>query len=282
MTSRSLTIAWLTVAAFAATVAVPGQAAAMPPWQSAQQVKEALFDAQASLLLDDGRDAQAATARARAAFEGRMRRTLAREAPGAEARAQRALADARTAAAKLDAAGLATARGALQAAIFEGSYRVTLDAIDRGRVSQARAWLLVRDFRKGTRFSRPGIDATRALVALERGRATVKAARLAVRKDLLDAYQARLNDHRKGAREASDRGFETRRAEQAALVAGYWEILRPEYREQRGAAQLAAADRSLAALGSAGLERLAQGLRRPFGRSSEASRGLCRRALHRR
>ena len=146
-----------------------------------------------------------------------------------------------------------------------------LDAIDRGRVSQARAWLLVRDFRKATRFSRPGIDATRALVALERGRATVKAARLAVRKDLLDAYQARLNDHRKGAREASDRGFETRRAEQAALVAGYWEILRPEYREQRGAAQLAAADRSLAALGSAGLN----GSRKVFdGRLDEVQKRL--------
>ena len=186
------------------------------------------------------------------------------------------------AAAKLDAAGLAAARGALQAAIFEGSYRVTMDAIDARRVSQARAWLLVRDFRKATRFSRPGIDATRALVALERGRATVEAARLAVRKDLLDAYQARLNDHRKGAREAGDRGFATRRAEQAALVAGYWEILRPEYREQRGAAQLAAADRSLAALGSAGLS----GSRKVFdGRldaGPEASRGLRRGALHRR
>ena len=56
---------------------------------------------------------------------------------------------------------------------------------------------------------------------------------IGVRKDLLDAYQARLVDLLEEATEADERGFAAAFAENAAIAAGYWPILAPEYQEQR-------------------------------------------------
>ena len=55
-----------------------------------------------------------------------------------------------------------------------------------------RSWLLVREFRQPTRFSRPGADATLAVESLADGRRTTEQALAAVRADYLDTYQARL------------------------------------------------------------------------------------------
>ena len=62
-----------------------------------------------------------------------------------------------------DEVGLAAARGRIVAALRRGAYAVTLDATRSGEVPRARAWLLIRDFRQATRFTRPGVDATAAL-----------------------------------------------------------------------------------------------------------------------
>ena len=57
-----------------------------------------------------------------------------------------------------------------------------------------------------------------------------------MRKDLLDAYQFRLGTNLDEAEEAAERGFDSRCAETAAIAAGYWRIIAPEYREQLGGA----------------------------------------------
>ena len=54
-------------------------------------------------------------------------------------------------------------------AVLAGAYEAVTAATAAGDVDSARAWLLVREFRKPTRFSRPGADATLALGALARG-----------------------------------------------------------------------------------------------------------------
>ena len=46
------------------------------------------------------------------------------------------------------------------------SAAVTLSATDRGEAAVARRWLLLRDFRTATRFTRPGADATLAIERL--------------------------------------------------------------------------------------------------------------------
>ena len=84
----------------------------------------------------------------------------------------------------------------------------------------------VREFRKPTRFSRPGADATLALeAARRRGDRRPQAALAAVQADLLDTYQARLRAALETADEAVERGFTSRAASEATLAAGYAAIL---------------------------------------------------------
>ena len=103
---------------------------------------------------------------------------------------------------------LAAARGRLRAALLSGSYAVTVAAVRAGRRPSApEPGCCIREFRKATRFTRPGVDATVALRRLERRRTGPRRALLSVRKDLLDAYQARLVDQLDLASDAAERGF---------------------------------------------------------------------------
>ncbi len=215
----------------------PAVASAAPPWKAAEQAQAALFEAQTALLLD-GRAPPGPARSAARAFRGPLAAGLRRDAPGAYRAARAALRQAARAAATGDSVGLAAARGRLRAALLRGSYSVTLAAVRRGDARTAARWLLLRDFRKATRFTRPGVDATTAVRRLARGDGSAARTALVVKKDLLDAYQSRLLDELEEAAVADERGFATRRAEAAAIAAGYFEILAPEYAEQRGAAEL--------------------------------------------
>jgi high-affinity iron transporter len=227
--------------------------AAPPPWQAADTIRADLFSAQTELLLGG-----AAPAGARAAL-GDADRTVARslapdlrrDAPGALARLRASLRAARRAFAAGDEVRLAAAHGRALAALRLGAFAVAAAATERGDVARARAWLLVRDFRQSTRFTRPGVDATAALIGLRDGDVTPADAELAVRKDLLDAYQSRLATNLDAAALAGERGFGPRFAETAALAAGYWAILAPEYREQHDAATTRATARDFATLARA-------------------------------
>ena len=68
-----------------------------------------------------------------------------------------------------------------------------------------------------------------AVAQLASGKLAPRAARLAVAKDLLDAYQARQRELLKDADAAREKGFATGEAEAAAQAAGYWEILAARY-----------------------------------------------------
>ncbi|HKG02067.1 MAG TPA: FTR1 family protein, partial [Conexibacter sp.] len=73
----------------------------------------------------------------------------------------------------------------------------------------------------------------------------------AVAKDLLDAYQARLRELLDDAARGNERALPERRAEGAAQAAGYFAILAPRYRQDRGAAALAGAQKTFATLADA-------------------------------
>jgi high-affinity iron transporter len=200
------------------------------PWRAAERVRASLFDAQAGLLL--GEAAPGSVARARREFHRSLAPEIARSDPAALRVARGALDRAEAALRARDEVELAAARGRIVAAIREGSYAVTLDAVGHGELPTARSWILVRDFREATRFTRPGVDATAALDALAAGELAGPAARTQVKKDLLDAYQARLGDYLAEAEREAERGFRPALAESAALVRGYWLILEREYRRQ--------------------------------------------------
>jgi high-affinity iron transporter len=227
----------------------PGAGGDAAPWQAADAIRADLFEAQTQLLLDErSGDALAAAGRHVA---GLFARDMARVAPAASRELRGALQSAERALADGDEIGLAAARGSAIAALRRGAFAVAVVATERGDTRTARAWLLVRDFRQSTRFTRPGVDATAALLALEAGESDRAAAALAVRKDLLDAYQSRLSTNLDAAAQAGERDFGPRFAEAAALAAGYWSILAPEYGEQRGAAAARATARDFAALARA-------------------------------
>ena len=123
---------------------------------------------------------------------------------------------------------------------------------------RARSWLLVREFRPPTRFSRAAADGTLALEQLERGAITPAAAAAAVRTDLLDTYDGRIRTALATAAEAEQLGFSASRADAATSLLGYWAIVGPVFREQRGVAAGEAATaeiRQLAALARSGRER---------------------------
>ena len=149
-------------------------------------------------------------------------------------------------------AALAAARAEVWTAMLAGSYRATLAAVQDGRVAEARAWLLVREFRPPTRFSRPGAEGTRALLALKAGRLMRAQAVAAVRADLLDTYQGRLREALETLDGAAAQGFASRAAGEATLARGYFTVLAPSYRAQRGEAAAesatAAFDRLVAAV----------------------------------
>jgi high-affinity iron transporter len=239
--------------ALTASAAAPA-AAADAPWREAEVLRAGLFDAQSELIIAGPAQAGDAVADAREHYTGRLRSELRQADPVADAAIRGALAAAGRAARAGDATRLAAARGTLRAALFRGAFATTLAHVVRGDASAARDWLLLREFRTATRFTRPGADATVALARLQAGRVTAAAARGAVAKDLLDAYQARLRELLDDAARGEERDLPVRRAEASAQAAGYFEILAPRYRQDRGAGAQARAEAAFARLRSTALD----------------------------
>src|SRR4051812_36058343 len=225
------------LAAVAAVVAsAPARAAEPTPSESADRVNQRLFDAQTELILSSPTTAAKDTRQAKAAYEGELRDTLAQADPDADTTIEQALGDAAAAARQGDRTALAAARGTTRAALFRGAYTVTIQAAGRGDAITARRWLLLREFRTATRFTRPGASGTLALDQLARGTLSAKQAQQAVEKDLLDAYQARLRELLLDAKRGVVQKLPERQAEASAQARGYFEILSARYAEDRGTA----------------------------------------------
>lgn len=158
-------------------------------------------------------------------------------------------------------AGFAAARAAIWTALLRGGQVEVLKRIVEGDAAGANDLLGLREFRRATRFSRPGNAATLAVAALAAGSSDAASAADVVRANLLDAYQARLNDALIDLRAAIAAGYQVRTAEQAALARGYFTILAPAYAEQRGAAALAAAEAAFAGSDPGAMSVALQGFR---------------------
>ncbi|WP_053225977.1 FTR1 family iron permease [Solirubrobacter soli] len=224
--------------AAAAAFLLPGATAhaADAPWKDAGRVTDGLFDAQTELVLDAQDAAAKDVDRARKAYSGDLRETLRAADPDADKAVAAGLEAAERAVSDDDQTALAGARGATRAGLFRGAYAVITEATARGDAATAKRWILLREYRTATRFTRPGAHATLALDQLQRGKLSPKAAEQAVEKDLLDAYQARLRELLRDARDGIKNDFPARQSEAAAQAAGYFAILAPRYAEDRGAA----------------------------------------------
>ena len=224
-------------------------AAAEAPWQAADAIRADLFEAQTELLFDEGGTGPVAGAETH--LTGPLRRGLAAHAPGELREIEASLDASRSAAAGGDEAALAAARGRIVAALRRGAMAVAVAEARRGDAAAARTWLQIRDFRKTTRFTRPGVTATEAVHALQAHEIGSHEAVVQIEKDLLDAFQARLKTNLDEATQAAERDFWGRFAETAAIVRGYWLAIAPEFAEQRGEAERAATDRDFRLLAGA-------------------------------
>ncbi len=239
--------AWLLLATavVAAALAWPQAAAAESRWRQAALLGEGLFAAQQGLLLADRAAAVRAARRAATAYAP-LASPLRRADPEAGNTARRGLRAATAAARRGDARALAAARGTVRAAVLRGAYAAAVEAAAAGDAAEASSWLLLREFRTATRYTRPTADATLAVERLRTGKLAPRAAADAVRRDLLDAYQARTRELLDDTGAALERRFFDRAAETSARAAGLWELLQPRFAEDRGAA---AATRERAAFG---------------------------------
>lgn len=239
----------LVVAALLLTVVVPQltHAADISPFQFAEKIRVALLDAQLDVTREPAA-AQADVARAQSLYVGTFAEMIAAASPLADTRVQQGLEQAAEAVAVRDAIALADARAQVWTALLQGGYAVVENAITTNDAATAQTWLPLREYRRATRFSRAGADATRAVQDFAQNKITGVDTLAAVRADVLDTYQARLKLALDDTLTAEGKNYSARRAENASLAAGYFEILAPAFAEQRGAEQSAAAEKQFATL----------------------------------
>jgi high-affinity iron transporter len=224
------------------------QAEGSDPWNEADQIRTALFASQKALLTGDNETAAAHVRAAEAIYRQSLRQPIAATQPDVTTSLDKTFAAALKAAQSGDQVTLSTSRGQIWAGLLHGSTGVVLVALEQADGATARTWLLLRDFRTPTRFSRPGADATLAINALIEGKRSAAEALAAVRADLLDTYQAQLTETLTDLDIAQKRNFPVRQAEVAGLAAGYFDILSDAYKAQRGPEALLSTRSSFAGL----------------------------------
>jgi high-affinity iron transporter len=133
-----------------------------------------------------------------------------------------------------DSVAFAAARATLWTGLLGSSFQEVQRAIENDNAESAKRWLSLREFRQATRFSRPNADATLAIKKFAEGSLSKEETLAIVRADLLDTYQARLAEALSDTVAAHKQNFAMRGAESAALGAGYFDILKTAYAEQRG------------------------------------------------
>ncbi|HVQ58085.1 MAG TPA: FTR1 family protein [Solirubrobacterales bacterium] len=219
---------------------------AEPPWQAADAIRADLAKAQTQVLFDEG--SAAALNRAESRLSGPLRQGLAQHAPGELREIEASLASLSPSSGEAE---LAAAQGRIVAALRRGAMAVALAAAAEGDAATARTWLQIRDFRKTTRFTRPGVTATEAVRELAAREIPRHEAVVQIEKDLLDSFQARLKTNLDEAAQAAERGFGGRFAETAAIAQGYWLAIADEYAKQRGASERQATSRDFEQLADA-------------------------------
>ncbi|MCA0454643.1 MAG: FTR1 family protein [Chloroflexi bacterium] len=228
--------------------ALPVMAQSDTPQANAEQIRQQLFRAQGKLLLGDDAEAVTAMTAAYERYEQVLQPIFSEAVPDVAATLETHFATATEAVAQGDALTLAVTRGAIWTSILNASSQLAMQAVENNDGATAAQWLLLREFRSSTKFSRPGADATKAVQAFTAGNGTVEETITAIRNDLLDTYQAQLTTSLASAEDAHRFEFNLRQAEEVGLAAGYFDILGNTFAEQRGAEEFQKTQKIFAAL----------------------------------
>jgi high-affinity iron transporter len=226
---------------------VSAQTASNPP-QAAENIRQGLFDAQVALMGGDSASAVSAVQEGQQLYRDVLSESVASVDVTLDQLLIAQFAAIEGAGRDGDLLAFAALRGQIWTKLLQGSAQTVYAAIADGDSATAALWLPLRDFRLSTRFSRPGVNATLAVSALQSKTLSPEKVEDAVRADLLDSYQAQLMASLVDADEAGANGFDMRRAEEAGLAAGYFDILAAPYGEQLGEIALIQARNSFVAL----------------------------------
>lgn len=166
-------------------------------------------------------------------YNGELAARLRAVAPDEDTAIRLSLQSAQDAARARDLVAYAIARSDVWTVLLRAGLIGARASVRSGAVSDAEMWISLREFRRATRLTRMGSDATVALAAYKSGNGSAEDALLAIDADLLDTYQARLNAALDAADLAQSKQHNVRLAEQIALASGYFAMLRPELALQR-------------------------------------------------
>lgn len=229
------------------TSAQEGEAKLLPQ-AVAEIIRQGLFSAQTDLIAGNVSEAAAKVLKARKDYEQWLAPRIAEADPGLETSIAALFEQAETAAQAGSSVNFAAVRGQLWTELLGGSASVVFDALQKGEVSTAQQWFLLREFRTATKFTRPGADGALALNNLEKGSTSAADVLEIVRADLQGTYQTKLNEAFADAKLAHARGFGIKRAEAAGMAAGYFRTLQGVFAAQMGEVKGAAASATFKAL----------------------------------
>ena len=181
--------AWLALA-----ILGPVWAAGETGWQTADAIQKALQQAQLTLSNGDTASTTQLVDQAVRTTTADLRPLLSSDAAAAIQVLTGALARADAAAQTNDLTAFAAASAGARTALFQIGVLETQAALRAGNPAAARGWLLVREFRRVSRFQRLNTDATSAVLQAQAGSIPTAAALATVQTDLLDTYQARLTE----------------------------------------------------------------------------------------
>ncbi|MBZ0294035.1 MAG: FTR1 family protein [Anaerolineae bacterium] len=211
-------------------------------WQSADDIRTSLFDAQRALfsasratnptavyqdtaeLIDD----------ALATYSASLQPVIEANAPQIDSQITTLLDSAHSATLTGDATALAVVRGRLWTALLNAGYEVTLNALDSGDLDTAENWLRLREYRQATKATLVLSPAAQALADLRAGDIDVTEATSIISGDLRDTYFFRMRQALNEVDDAIARDFTTRAAEWSGQAQGYFAILEADYRAKLG------------------------------------------------
>lgn len=246
---------FILLAAWGQSVAPPAFAQdneRVTPASAAEQIRSLLSQAQLAVL--GGTGAAELLDEAQAVYNSSLSADLEANVPQQAASINAAFAGAVAELAGGNGPGFASAATSVWTSLLQAAYTRVEVAIGANNAEDAQMWLAVREFRQATRFTRPDADATLALAAFGRGEIAADATLQSFHADLLDTYQARMEDAMRLIPETQSQGFMVRYAQQTSLAAGYFGILSAQYKEQKGAESLSRAQATFDALKQAGIE----------------------------
>jgi high-affinity iron transporter len=199
----------------------------------------ALLGVQWAVAEHDSQSAQDQLATAFSYYEQQMRPALQVDLPKLVTTLDTDFSTAREQINSDDAVGVAQSTSNLWTHFLQAVTQMTLLSIQRNDPRSAADWLLLRETRPSDGKSGSRLDASAEIYALMGQRRDPADVYTAVRAELYDAYQARLNDTLVKADTASEQRDSAIWVQQAALASGYFGIVAPSYDEQYGQVALA-------------------------------------------